>query len=90
MKDFFDKILNGKYTKRILLSALLGVGAAFVYFYFFLPPINLRAIDFWIYLTVVVIAAAYPFLGLKVGTFVEERKTRHGRKYKKSSFEAKF
>ena len=90
MNKVIDKIKNGKYTGKIILSAVLGIGAGWILFYFFLPPLNLRAIGFWVYLTAVVLAAALPFLGLKLERRTEFRKKQNGRKQKRERLDVRF
>ena len=57
---------NLKYTKRILLSLLVGTVVGFVLFYIFLPPINPQSMGFWIYLEAVLLAYLLPVMGVKL------------------------
>ena len=90
MKDFFHKILNGRYTKRVCLSLLLGFVLGYVLFYIFLPPINLQAIEFWVYLTAVTACFALPFLNINVNRYTEITKRSNGSKKKRDKTEIKF
>ena len=38
-----------KFNKRIIINSLLTLVIGFLYFYVFLPPINIHAIEFWIF-----------------------------------------
>ena len=66
VKNLYDKLKDHKIIFKSICSVLLGASVGFILFYIFLPPINLQSVGFWVYLTVVLFAFAYPFLGLKV------------------------
>ena len=83
MKDILRRLKDGEYTGKIIFSLILGFAAAFLLFYFFLPPLNFLAIEFWIYLTAVIAAGAIPFFDLTVETLVEVTRKANGRKRKK-------
>ncbi len=75
--------------KKLICSVAIGVLTAFIIFYIFLPPINLRAPGFWIYLTVIIAAALIPYFDFaSFKTEIKESwkaKEKDGIKYKNKS-----
>lgn len=72
--------------KKLICSVAIGVLTAFILFYIFLPPINLRAPGFWIYLTVIIAAALIPYFDF-ASLFAQAKekfkeKTNNGVEYK--------
>ncbi len=65
LSGFLEKISgNGKersLRSRIISSLIIGVLTAAILFYIFLPPINIFAEGFWIYLFAVILAFSLPF-----------------------------
>lgn len=57
-----DDSLKVKIGFSVALALLVG----FIHFYFFLPAINVRAVDFWGWLFVIATSASLPFLDLKM------------------------
>ncbi|MBQ8583793.1 MAG: hypothetical protein IJ488_04185 [Clostridia bacterium] len=84
MKDFVKKIWEMKYTRRTLISVTVGSAFAFLLFYIFLPPINLRSVGFWVYLAVIALVYSIPFLNIKFNSFVEIKKSANGKIIKKA------
>ncbi|MBO5207512.1 MAG: hypothetical protein J6C09_08040 [Clostridia bacterium] len=84
MKDFVKKLWEMKYTRRTLISVTVGSAFAFLLFYIFLPPINLRSVGFWVYLAVVALAYSLPFFNIKFNSFVEIKKDVNGKIIKKA------
>ena len=84
MKDFVKKLWEMKYTRRTLISVTVGSAFAFLLFYIFLPPINLRSVGFWVYLAVVALVYSIPFLNIKFNSFVEIKKGANGKIIKKA------
>ena len=84
MKDFVKKLWEMKYTRRTLISVTVGSTFAFLLFYIFLPPINLRSVGFWVYLAVVALVYSLPFLNIKFNSFVEIKKGANGKIIKKA------
>ncbi len=66
-----------------VVSLLLGSAVSFALFYVFLPPINLRAAGFWIYLAVCLAAYMFPFFHLKLVSYVETTEYANGRRGRK-------
>ena len=64
LSDFLKKIFSGRKEKslrnRVITSLILGVLTAVIVFYIFLPPINIFAEGFWVYLLVVILAFSLP------------------------------
>lgn len=52
--------------KKLLLTIGIGLAAAFILFYIFLPPLNIHSKGFWVYLTVVIAIFVCPYLDLKL------------------------
>jgi heme/copper-type cytochrome/quinol oxidase subunit 2 len=77
----FKNFISDLNKTKLICSLILGIGAAFLIYYFFLPPINLRAVGFWAYVTAIIIAFSIPYLNLKVNV-VEYRERRS--KYSKA------
>ena len=75
--------------KKLILSVLVAALTAFILFYIFLPPINLRSPGFWIYLTVIIASALIPFIDFaSFSNEIKENwksKTQDGIKYKNKS-----
>ena len=67
LPDFFEKLNAGGIKKKIIFSAVLGILVAAILFYIFLPAINPMDEGFWIYLAVVILAFALPFINLEPG-----------------------
>lgn len=65
-----------EWTWRMIASAVLGILVAFLLFYIFLPPINLRAPSFWVYLLFVLLAFVFPFLNINFDVFTRRRRPR--------------
>ena len=84
MKDFVKKLWEMKYTRRTLISVTVGSAFAFLLFYIFLPPINLRSVGFWVYLAVIALVYSIPFLNIKFNSFVEIKKGANGKIIKKA------
>ncbi|MBO5102249.1 MAG: hypothetical protein J6C39_06915 [Clostridia bacterium] len=84
MKDFVKKLWEMKYTRRTLISVTVGSAFAFLLFYIFLPPINLRSVGFWVYRAVVALAYSLPFFNIKFNSFVEIKKDVNGKIIKKA------
>ncbi len=53
-----------EWTWKILASVLLTALVGFLLFYIFLPPLNPRAVSFWVYVAVVLLFAVLPFLDI--------------------------
>ena len=92
LKSLFEKIKKGFSADkinatRIVASAIIGTAVSFLLFYVFLPPINLRATEFYVYLTACLAAYLLPLAGVKVSQYVQvvkETATSPIRKKKKS------
>ena len=69
--DLIDRLGRAPLWVRISVSAGIASAVGFVLFYFMLPPINLRSVPFWIWLTVTVAVGCLPFLNIKL-----EKQTR--------------
>ncbi len=54
--------MKNNIVKKILLSVISGIAFTAVSFYFLLPAINPLDPGFWIYLAVVILSFAYPFI----------------------------
>ncbi len=71
LSGFLEKISgNGKersLRSRIISSLIIGVLTAAILFYIFLPPINIFAEGFWIYLFAVILAFSLPFFKFSDG-----------------------
>lgn len=71
LSDFLEKIFWGGKEKslrtRVITSLILGVLTAVILFYIFLPPINIFAEGFWIYLFVVILAFSLPLFKFSDG-----------------------
>ncbi len=71
LSEFLEKIFGGGKEKslrtRIITSLIIGVLTAAIIFYLFLPPINIFAEGFWIYLLVVILAFSIPFFKFSDG-----------------------
>ena len=39
-----------KFNKRMIFNILITLVVAFIYFYIFLPPINIHAMEFWVFI----------------------------------------
>ncbi len=65
MKEMIKKMFSGDNKIRIIWSLILGTLSAFLIFYIFLPPINLQAVGFWVYLTVVIAIYSLPFIDFR-------------------------
>ena len=72
------EFIKNKWVKRSALSLLIGGVGSFILFYLFLPPINLRSIDFWVYLTVCSVLFAIPFYGIKLDVAMNQLKKASG------------
>ena len=58
---------EGKFNyKKLLLTIGVGLAAAFILFYVFLPAINIHSKGFWVYLSAVLAVFIAPYLDLKV------------------------
>lgn len=55
-----------KFNKRNILNIFITVIVAFLYFYIFLPPINIHALEFWTFLIIIYLF----YLVLSLFTFV--------------------
>lgn len=92
LKSLFEKIKESfsadkMNATRIVASAIIGTAVSFLLFYVFLPPINLRATEFYVYLTACLAAYLLPLAGVKVSQYVQvvkETSTSPIRKKKKS------
>ena len=92
LKSLFKKIKESfsadkMNATRIVASAIIGTAVSFLLFYVFLPPINLRATEFYVYLTACLAAYLLPLAGVKVSQYVQvvkETATSPIRKKKKS------
>ena len=92
LKSLFKKFKEGfsadkMNATRIVASAIIGTAVSFLLFYVFLPPINLRAAEFYVYLTACLAAYLLPLAGVKVSQYVQvvkETATSPIRKKKKS------
>ena len=92
LKSLFEKIKEGFSADkinatRIVASAIIGTAVSFLLFYVFLPPISLRATEFYVYLTACLAAYLLPLAGVKVSQYVQVVKdtaTSPIRKKKKS------
>lgn len=62
--SFITTLKSKSLKTKIIFSSILGVLISAILFYIFLPPINLMAEEFWIYLTAVIASFALPFLNL--------------------------
>lgn len=62
MAKIIDSIKNMSKKTKIIVSLILGTVVAAILFYIFLPPLNLCAPGFWIYLFAVMLAYLLPFL----------------------------
>ncbi len=82
MNNFFEKLKNSKYALKIISSVVLGTAAAFLMFYFFLPPLNVRSVGFWFYIFAVTVFYSLPFLGIKVQRLCSVRQNKNGHKEK--------
>ena len=92
LRSLFEKIKESfsadkMNATRIVASAIIGTAISFLLFYVFLPPINLRATEFYVYLTACLAAYLLPLAGVKVSQYVQVVKdtaTSPIRKKKKS------
>ena len=92
LKSLFKKFKEGfsadkMNATRIVASAIIGTAVSFLLFYVFLPPINLRAAEFYVFLTACLAAYLLPLAGVKVSQYVQvvkETATSPIRKKKKS------
>ena len=92
LKSLFKKIKESfsadkMNATRIVASAIIGTAVSFLLFYVFLPPISLRATEFYVYLTACLAAYLLPLAGVKVSQYVQvvkETATSPIRKKKKS------
>ena len=55
---------------NLIFSLAVGIPVSFLIYYIFLPPINVRAYGFWIYLTVVIASFAIPWLTLGIKNLI--------------------
>ena len=53
---------NGAIGKKIVLSVISGIVITALTYYFMIPEINPASPGFWMYLTVVILSFAYPFI----------------------------
>lgn len=71
LSDILKKIFGNRNEKslrnRVITSLILGVLTAVIVFYVFLPPINIFAEGFWIYLLVVILAFSLPLFRFSDG-----------------------
>ena len=64
-KNSKPKADKSKFDKsKLILSALIGVPVAFIGYYFYLPALNPRSYDFWLYLTAVIAGFSVPWLNI--------------------------
>ena len=56
-----------KFNKRNILNIIITLVIAFVYYYIFLPPINIHVMEFWIFLIlmylVYLVISLFTFIG---------------------------
>ena len=55
-----------KFNKRMIFNILITLVVAFIYFYIFLPPINIHAMEFWVFIILMYLL----FLALSLVSFV--------------------
>ncbi len=97
LKNLFGRIKesfssDGMNATRIAMSVIIGTAVSFLLFYVFLPPINLRAAGFYVYLTACLAAYLLPLAGVKVSQYVQvvkETATSPIRKKKRSDVQVK-
>lgn len=89
MKEKFKKLFSGDNKIRIIWSVILGTISAFLIFYFFLPPINLQAVGFWIYLAVVIGIYSLPFIDISFDGKDKEGNKKKRKSLTRLSFKAK-
>ena len=59
--------MNFKFKKSFILSTVIGLIVSFIIFYFYLPPINIFAMEFYIFISLVILTLfiSYIFLFFK-------------------------
>jgi hypothetical protein len=45
--------MKKKFNKRIIFNIIITLVVAFIYFYIFLPPINIHAMEFWVFIIII-------------------------------------
>lgn len=61
--------------KKLAISAVLGIAAAFLLYYIFLPPMNPHSIGFWFYISAVILAFTCPYLNIELEKVKRKSKT---------------
>lgn len=67
LEKLFGRGKERSLRSRIITSLIIGVLTAAILFYIFLPPINIFAESFWIYIFVVMLAFLIPFFKFSDG-----------------------
>ncbi len=75
---FLNKFKSSEIAVKTVISVLAGSAVAFLLFYIFLPPLNLRSVGFWVYLTASAAAYAAPFIRINIKTYTQV--TKKGKK----------
>ena len=56
-----------KFNKKNIINIVLTLVVAFIYFYIFLPPLNIHALQFWVFLIIIylfyLIISLFTFVG---------------------------
>ena len=74
---------------KIILSVISGIAFAFLFFYFAIPAINPAYSGFWVSLTLIILAFAYPFLFTSGDGSVGKREEKRN-KYKNGPIRVNF
>ena len=80
MNNLLQRIKSFAHTKKIITSLLLGTLGGFALFYIFLPPINLQAVEFWIFLTALLALAVLAIIVSDTILIRKNKKTEEGEK----------
>ncbi len=82
--------MNKSLVKKIILSLASGILFTLVSFYFLLMPINPACPEFWIYLAVIILSFAYPFI-FSAGERMSKKRGKNGQTvFTPSGIEVKF
>ena len=62
---YFVIISIGDFMKRLFISIGVTILVGFIYFYLFLPPINIHSSSFWVFVTI--LSLVFGFMNFGVG-----------------------